>query len=106
MAARVHFFRVLMLKVSETGTPNDVVFEVEGSLAGPWVSELERCWHDGQARSGAQTSLSVRLRSVTFIDDAGQDLLARMFRSGVRLEGAGCLVRAILGEITNGERGA
>jgi anti-anti-sigma regulatory factor len=88
-----------MLRISVTDMHENITLDLEGRLAGPWTSELERCWRDQQAQSGGKP-LIVRLRAVTFIDDAGKELLARMFEQDTKLEGAGCSVRAILAEIT------
>jgi anti-anti-sigma regulatory factor len=89
-----------MLKISVTEMQERIVLDLEGRLVGPWTSELERCWRDQQARPIGK-AVTVRLRAVTFIDDAGKELLARMFDEDTRLEGSGCLVRAILAEITS-----
>jgi anti-anti-sigma regulatory factor len=91
-----------MLRISVIDMQESIVLDLEGSLAGPWTSELERCWHDQQAGPGGKKIL-VRLRAVTFIDDAGKELLRRMYERDAKLEGAGCLVRAILAEITGAQ---
>jgi anti-anti-sigma regulatory factor len=88
-----------MLRISVTEVQETIALDLEGRLAGPWISELERCWRDQQDRSAGRAIL-VRLRAVTFIDDAGKELLKRMFEQDAKLEGTGCLVRAILAEIT------
>ena len=87
-----------MLKVSVTKEERGVWLDVEGRLAGPWVSELESCWQAQQGRPAGR--LGVRLSGVSFIDEAGKELLARMFHQGTRLEGNGCMIRAILAGIT------
>jgi hypothetical protein len=91
-----------MLKISVTEVQDNITLDLEGRLAGPWTSELEQCWRDQQTRSDGKTVL-VRLRAVTFIDEAGKELLTRMFRENATLEGSGCLVRAILAEITGAQ---
>lgn len=88
-----------MLRISVSEMQENVVLDVEGRLAGPWVSELEDSWRSEQARSNGRGIL-VRLRAVTFIDDAGKVLLTRMFEHKVKLEGSGCLVQAIIAGIT------
>jgi anti-anti-sigma regulatory factor len=88
-----------MLRISVSEMQETIALDLEGRLAGPWTSELERCWRDQQAVSAGKKIL-LRLRAVTFIDDAGKELLKRMFDQGAKLEGAGCLVRAILAQIT------
>jgi hypothetical protein len=52
-----------------------VTVQLEGRLAGPWVRELEDCWHAIEA--GRRSSiLRFDLTGVTFIDAAGKELVA------------------------------
>jgi anti-anti-sigma regulatory factor len=90
-----------MLKISvKNGEPHkQPLLEVEGRLAGPWVEELERSW-EAERRIANSEEVVVRLSNVTFIDDAGKELLSRIFRAGSQLEGSGCMVRAIIARIT------
>jgi anti-anti-sigma regulatory factor len=90
-----------MLKISiRHDTPSKgLLVEVEGRLAGPWVDEFERSWETECGKTHSQP-ITVRLTNVTFIDDAGKQLLGKIFRSGARVEGNGCMVRAIIAAIT------
>jgi len=84
-----------MLKITTKTEALKTTFEVEGRLTGAWVSELERCWREiapGQA-------VKVSLEAVTFIDDAGKKLLARLYKSGVELKASGCMNKCIVQEI-------
>jgi hypothetical protein len=90
-----------MLKISVKGDESQTKLLVEGRLAGPWVDELERSWQTERQRAPSE-SILVRLANVTFIDDAGKDLLTRIFQAGTKLEGSGCMVRAIIARITGG----
>jgi hypothetical protein len=56
-------------------------FRVEGKLAGPAVVELERCWRAAEGVRPGPVRLD--LCKVGEIDDAGKDLLQRMFSKGV-----------------------
>lgn len=56
-------------------------FRVEGKLAGPVVTELERCWRTAAGLGPRPVRLD--LCKVGEIDDAGKDLLQRMFSKGV-----------------------
>jgi anti-anti-sigma regulatory factor len=88
-----------MLKVSIKEDATLISLEVEGRLAGPWVAELEQCWLREDARAHDKQNdkqLSVRLSAVTFIDDSGKQLLARMVDHGTRIQGSGCMIRAIV----------
>lgn len=94
-----------MLKISVKEDNRGVSFDLEGRLAGPWVSELEQCWHRQQEQAGGK-QLSVRLCAVSFIDDGGKELLSKMVAGGASLEGNGCLVRAIIAKIVGAFRGS
>lgn len=89
-----------MLKISvKNDEPHEqVLLEVEGRLAGLWVAELERCWEGERQRVPSET-IVVRLSNVSFIDDAGRELLGRISSAGSKLEGHGCMVRAIIARI-------
>ena len=93
-----------MLKISVKEDDRNISFDLEGRLAGAWVSELEQCWQRQQERAGSKP-LSVHLCAVSFIDDGGKELLSRMVASGANLEGNGCLVRAIIAKIIGAFRG-
>jgi hypothetical protein len=89
-----------MLKITTQTDGTTTIFELEGKLAGPWVQEVENCWHravtdDWQVR--------VLLKAVTFIDGAGRKLLADMHRQGVELVAEGCMTKAIVEEIKRGD---
>jgi anti-anti-sigma regulatory factor len=88
-----------MLKISIKDEETKLLLEIEGRLAGPWVEELQRSWEAERGRARSETIL-VRLANVTFIDDAGKELLSRIFQAGTKLEGNGCMVRAIIARIT------
>jgi anti-anti-sigma regulatory factor len=75
------------------------LLEVEGRLAGPWVEELERCWESERSRVPSE-AIVVRLSNVSFIDEAGKELLSKIFHAGAKVEGHGCMVRAIIARIT------
>lgn len=90
---------MLRISVKNDAGKKDVLVEVEGRLAGPWVDELERSWEAERGSAGSEL-ITVRLSNVTFIDDAGKNLLRKIFHAGARLEGNGCMVRAIIAGIT------
>jgi ABC-type transporter Mla MlaB component len=88
-----------MLKITTQEGAGEVLIEVEGTLAGPWVQELATSWQ-GVAGSGQQVRVS--LKAVMFVDAAGQTLLAEMHRQGVILVASGCMTSAIIEEIKRG----
>ncbi len=75
------------------------MFQLEGKLAGPWVRELEVCW---QRMLAAHNRPIVRmdLTGVTFVDAVGRKFLALLHAQGVEFVSAGCLMNAIVAEIT------
>lgn len=84
-----------MLKITTKTDDVKAILELEGSLAGAWVDELERCWREiprGYA-------VKVSLEAVTFIDNEGKQLLARLHQSGAELKASGCMTNGIVQEI-------
>jgi anti-anti-sigma regulatory factor len=92
---------MLKISVKDEESQKRILLELEGRLAGPWVEELERSWQTERQRTSFNGIL-VRLAHVTFIDEAGKELLSKMFQAGAKLEGSGCMVRAIIARITGG----
>ena len=90
---------MLKISVKEDEPQKRHLLEVEGRLAGPWVEELERCW-ESERRRVSSKAIVVRLSNVSFIDEAGKELLSKIFYAGAKLEGHGCMVRAIIARIT------
>jgi anti-anti-sigma regulatory factor len=90
---------MLKISVKDEQPQKRHLIEVEGRLAGPWVEELERCW-DSERQRVPSDAIVVRLSNVSFIDEAGRELLIKMFHAGAKVEGHGCMVRAIIARIT------
>lgn len=87
-----------MLKITIRPDARSTRLELEGRLAGPWVRELDRCWHTVAA--APQGDLIVDLSAVTFVDAEGKALLTQMSQQGAQLHAVGCLTRCIVEEIT------
>jgi hypothetical protein len=66
------------LKITLHQQPAAVIIQLEGRLAGPWVSELEQTWWYLSPSLGRK-QLVLDLREVTFADPAGRELLIRIF---------------------------
>ncbi len=86
-----------MLRVTINKEGSREIWELEGSLSGDWVAELERCWRES---SPAGTALQINLKAVSYIDPKGKQLLKEMHGQGVEIKGCGCMVRAVVEEIT------
>jgi hypothetical protein len=95
-----------MLRITVLDNSGTVTFRVEGRLAGPWVKELATCWQNtlggrGSGRATQQSPLRFDLTSVTFVDAAGKAFLAARHAEGAELVACGCLMRAVVAEISS-----
>jgi hypothetical protein len=87
-----------MLRITTHDTVNDLTFQLEGKLAGPWVAVLRDCWeHQLPSRGGR--AIHVDVRAVTFVDAGGKALLAEMSMQNAQFIAGDCLMKAILAEI-------
>jgi hypothetical protein len=89
-----------MLRITIHDEPGSVKLQLEGKLAGPWVREAEDCWRRTLAREG-KSVLRFDLTGVMLIDAAGKAFLAAAYAQGAELVASGCLMRAIVAELTN-----
>ncbi len=87
-----------MMRITVHDNPQALTFQLEGSLAGPWLRDLEDCWQKTLARQ-RKPILRVDLTGVTFINDAGKTFLAAMYRQGAEFVTADCLMKGIVAEI-------
>ena len=88
-----------MLRITVHDQPRTLTFQLEGSLAGPWLRVLEECWQDTLAHQ-SKPRLRVDLTGVTFIDAAGRACLVAMHRQGAEFIAPDCLTKAAVAEIT------
>lgn len=93
-----------MLRITTEKKRGKTVLTVEGRLAGPSIGTLEQCWRELRALS-PEEKLNVNLCGVSFIDAAGKVLLKEIHRQGGKLVAEGCLNQAIVGEISEPEKG-
>jgi hypothetical protein len=89
-----------VLRITIQNNPAALTFQLEGKLAGPWVSELAECWQKTLADQGRPVD-RVDLAAMTSIDEAGKELLAAMHVRGVELVAADCLMKAVVTEIVS-----
>lgn len=88
-----------MLRITVEERPNSTGFHLEGKLTGAWVRELERCW----ISSEKGVRLQIDLSGVSFVDDRGKALLARMVAQGAGLVASTPMMAALARSLT--ERG-
>jgi len=85
-----------MLRITVHKDTSPTTFELEGRIAGEWVDELERAW---LTEADLGKLVKVDLSGVTFIDEKGKKLLARMFERRSNLYATDCMNRSIIEEI-------
>lgn len=90
-----------MLKITRRGEAGNVVLQVEGKLAGSWVKELEGAWRSVAAEQ--TRPVCVDLTAVSFIDEAGKDLLSAMHQERVELKAKGCFNSCVIEGIRHSE---
>ena len=87
-----------MIRITQSRENSRWHLIVEGTLSGVWADELEKCWLDTKASANGKP-LRVDLSGVSYIDDKGRQLLARMFRDGAELRATGVMTKGIIEEI-------
>jgi hypothetical protein len=94
-----------MLRVSYSDTSGEQRWSLCGALTGPWVDELRSSWRQARERA-AQAHAVIDLRNVTFIDEAGEELLQEMQSAGAELIAAGIENKDLIANLTrkNGNR--
>lgn len=71
---------------------------LEGKLSGPCVNELDKCW---QTCPSGEVALLVDLTNVSFVDERGKELLARMHDQGIKLFSKSLMTKCLIEEIEN-----
>ena len=87
-----------MIRISPIGNRSKRHLLVEGTLSDGWVNALEASWLE--AKSQLNGKLYIDLSGVTYIDDKGRELLARIICSGAELRTAGIMTRTVVEQIT------
>ena len=84
-----------MLRISYSDAGAQQRWNLCGRLAGPWVNELRACWQYGRRLAPRMPGV-VDLSDVTFIDEAGENLLSEMKSAGVTFVAAGVETKHLL----------
>jgi anti-anti-sigma regulatory factor len=88
-----------LIRISQIGKGSNWHLLVEGTLCDGWVDALETSWLEAQSRRNGKP-VCIDLSGVTYIDDKGRDLLARIIRGGAELRTAGIMTRTVVEELT------
>ena len=87
-----------MIRISQIREGSQPKLIVEGVLSDDLVDALETTWLEVQSQlNGAR--LRVDVSGLTYVDDKGRDLLARIMQSGAEVRAAGIMNRTIVNEI-------
>ena len=89
-----------MFRVTYSDTADGQSWSLHGRLAGPWVDELRSCWKHTRDRAPLAHAI-VDLKEVTFIDEAGETLLAEMRSAGAELIATGVEHQYLLATLDN-----
>ena len=92
-----------MLRITVHNDTGATRLKIEGRLMGAWVRELEGCWRQATTQQSPPRVL-VELTDVSFVDEEGGRLLKLMAAAGVELIATDVLMKALVEEITEGER--
>ncbi len=88
-----------MLRITTHATAESLTFQLEGRLVGPWVTALRDCWL--RTPADGKRTVHVDLRAVTYVDAAGVELLADLYRQGAQLVAIDCQMKAVIAEVQN-----
>ena len=91
-----------MLRISVLNETGITRLKLEGKLAHEWVEEARKAWGTVGTMNG-HMDIVVDLLGVSFVDDAGHQLLAEMRHAGAELIGSGPLMSALIDEIEDAE---
>jgi anti-anti-sigma regulatory factor len=91
-----------MLRISVLNQPGITRMKLEGKLAHEWVDEARKAWA-AMSEKSCEAGTVVDLLNVSFVDDAGHQLLAEMRHAGAELMGSGPLMSALIDEIEEAE---
>lgn len=91
-----------MLRISVLNEPGVARLKLEGKLAHEWVGEAQKAW-TALAAICEGIEVVVDLMDVSFVDDAGYQLLAHMRHAGAELSGHGPMISALIDQIEEAE---
>jgi hypothetical protein len=87
-----------LIRISQIGNGSKGHLLVEGTLSDGWVDAMEASWLEAKSRLNGKP-LYIDLSGVTYIDDKGRELLARIIRGGAELRTARIMTRTVVEQI-------
>ena len=86
-----------VLRITQDTSDAAALLKLEGSIRGPWVSELAKAWRSiADSQPGAE--IRVELGGVNFADWEGRKLLLDMENRGAKLVAPSVFLRHMLAE--------
>ncbi len=85
-----------MIRITAKQESSTTKLFLEGKLSGPCVDELDKCW---QESSCSEAVLMVDLTNISFVDEHGKELLARMYKKGIKLLSTSLMTRCLIDQI-------
>jgi anti-anti-sigma regulatory factor len=90
--------KAIMFKVTTITNQTQRILVLEGSLVGPWLSNLKERW-DEERRAHAGAMFVIDLTKVTIVGQHGENILFQMFTDGARLLGNSPLARMVIRQV-------
>lgn len=87
-----------MIRINKIHEGSKLHLFVEGALSDGWVEALETSWLEARSQLNGEP-LRIDLSDISYVDDRGRELLARMIQSGAKLRATGIMTRAVVEEI-------
>ena len=87
-----------MLKITIMELATERRWIVQGSLVGPWVSELRTTWKKAHKCQDNRACI-IDLHDVTSIDKSGERLLRAMHKKGAQLIASGMYVMHVVEQL-------
>jgi len=85
-----------MLKITHRPTPEACTLELEGSVSGPWLAELQNQFDAARAAGGRGRPIHLNLAGVSFLDQEGARLIEEFVARGARITAASHFVTLML----------
>jgi anti-anti-sigma regulatory factor len=87
-----------MFKISIVETQGQRKLVLEGTLVGPWTTEVERSWRSaGEQLEGRK--LVIDLSNVTVIGADGENMLLKLMSDGAKFSCGGVLTKHVLKQL-------
>lgn len=84
-----------MLRISTAEKDDSIVFSVEGRLCGAWAEAARTEWLRLRQRVNGHPVI-LDLAGVTYVDPAGERLLAEILSAGAQVHSSGVLISHIV----------